>query len=344
MPALASTHVKSNGIIPYSSAAIDPMPIPTSIAVCTYNGELYLQEQLDSLLAQTQLPGQIVIRDDHSTDGTPSILRAFALTAQARGIAVDLQFNSENLGYRRNFDGALRACTGELVFLCDQDDIWHSCKLERFCAKFDERPELLALHSDAALIDGEGRQLASTLFKSLRVGRKELRRMHRGDALNLMLKCDLITGATLAFRRRVLADALPLPETVWVHDAWIGVMAAMRGDVDSLPELLIRYRLHSNNQLGLGNNDPMPRNARRKCQLEAEVDQTRQLLVRANALGLPNHVLDLIRRRQRHVSIRADLPSSRIRRIPIVLGEFFAGNYERFGRGMLSAGVDLVRP
>lgn len=319
------------------------MPLSTSIAVCTYNGERFLQEQLDSLLRQTQRPDQIVIRDDVSSDGTLDILRAFLPAAEAMGIMVDLQVNPENVGYRLNFDGALRACTGEVIFLCDQDDVWHADKLERFCAEFEARPGLLALHSDARLIDGEGRVLGRRLFTAILYESKELQRMHRGDGFALMLKRNLMTGAAMAFRHSLLSDVLPLPPIEWVHDAWIGTMAAMRGEIDSLEEPSIDYRLHEQNQLGIGGNDPLQRSARRKRQLATERVQANMLLTRARELGMRRGLLDIIDRKLHHVSVRDQLPASRLHRTPMVYGELVAGNYSRFGRGLLSAAIDLVR-
>lgn len=317
------------------------MPLSTSIAVCTYNGERFLQEQLDSLLWQTQRPDQIVIRDDVSSDGTLDILRAFVPVAEAMGIMVDLQVNPENVGYRLNFDGALRACTGEVIFLCDQDDVWHADKLERFCAAFEARPELLALHSDARLIDGEGNVLPQRLFRSLGVGARQMRRMHRGAGLDLLLQRDLVTGATLALRNSILRDALPLPRSGWVHDAWLATLAAIIGTIDSVERPLIDYRLHDGNQLGLGGNDPLSPQARRQKHLEQDLSEV--LLARLRALHAPEPLQKLIERKQRHIAKRRNLPRSLIKRVPAVLGELLSGNYGRFGRGLLSAAVDLVR-
>ncbi|HEL3813780.1 TPA: glycosyltransferase family 2 protein [Stenotrophomonas maltophilia] len=314
-----------------------------SIAVCTYNGERFLQEQLDSLLAQTRHPDQLVIRDDASSDGTLALLRAFVPRAEALGIAVDLQVNSLNVGYRQNFDGALRACSGDLVFLCDQDDVWYPDKLQRFCAEFDARPELLALHSDAELIDGSGRMLSKRLFSALGYRPSEHARMHAGHGFELLLKRPLMTGAAMALRRRVLDDALPLPASGWVHDAWISMLAAMRGNIDSLPDPLIGYRLHGNNQVGLGDQDGVSREVRRERQLEIERLQCEQLLVRARALGLPGSRLEWIERKQRHLTVRTRLGPARLRRIPAVMAELLSGNYGYFGRGLLTAAIDLVR-
>lgn len=319
------------------------MPLSTSIAVCTYNGERFLQEQLDSLLAQTQLPDQIVIRDDVSSDRTVEILRAFVPSARILGIEVDLQINSRNVGYRRNFDGALRACTGDIIFLCDQDDVWFPSKLNLSCDVFANRPGLLALHSDATLIDEQGRILPDTLFNSLYLTRDEVQEMHRGSGFEIMLKRNLMTGAAMALRRSVLSYALPLPESVWVHDAWIGTLAAMVGEVDSLEKRLIGYRIHRGNQLGLGGNDHRPRNIRRAAQLQNEREQASSLLARAQQFGAHPRLISLVSQKLEHVTTRSSLPRSRLKRIPTVISEYFSGNYGRFGRGALSAAVDLVK-
>lgn len=319
------------------------MPSTVSVALCTYNGERFLQQQLDSLLAQERLPDQIVIRDDVSQDRTFEILQAFVPVAQARGISVDLQVNAANVGYRRNFDGALRACNGEVIFLCDQDDVWHADKLARFCAEFAARPDLLALHCNAELIDADGRRLPGDLFGSLGIGPALLQRMHRGRALDVLLQRNMITGAAMGIRREILAVALPLPDAPWVHDAWLGTLAAIMGDVDSLPERLIGYRIHSSNQLGLGGNDPTPRHARRTRQLQAEMIQSAQLHDRTGQIDGAEDARGLILRRQQHMATRTALSASRLLRIKPVLRELAAGNYARFGRGVLSAGIDLLR-
>src|SRR5574344_1421651 len=127
-----------------------------SIAMCTYNGGRFLAEQLDSLLQQHRRPDQVVVCDDGSTDNTLELLADFSNRAQAMGVAVLVHPNPRNLGYVRNFEQALALCDGDLVFLCDQDDIWHREKLQRYAQQFIARPALMLLHSDARLVDAQG--------------------------------------------------------------------------------------------------------------------------------------------------------------------------------------------
>ena len=92
-----------------------------SIALATYNGERYLQEQLNSFLHQTRLPDEIIACDDCSTDRTMDILESFAISAL---FAVYIYRNAINLGYTKNFERAISLCSGDVIFLSDQDDVW----------------------------------------------------------------------------------------------------------------------------------------------------------------------------------------------------------------------------
>lgn len=319
------------------------MALTTSIAVCTYNGERFLQEQLDSLLCQSRPPEQIVIRDDGSSDRSRIILEAFQAQAHALGILVDLQFHRENIGYRRNFDTALRACDGDLIFLCDQDDVWHADKLERFVDTFTQRPALLALHSNATLIDSHGTRLDGSLFSSLQITPREVKQMHDGHGFNTLIRRNIITGATMAFRRELLADVLPLPAHGWVHDAWIGLIASMRGEVDTLEKHTISYRLHENNQLGVGKTTSrLPRKQHRMRQLSESRELTDVLWHHVQAMPGRLQRLDAVAVKRRHMIARTNLPAGLAARLPIILRELASGAYHRYGRGILSAGVDLL--
>ena len=108
-------------------------PLSLSIALASYNGERYIAEQLDSIARQTRLPDELIISDDASGDATPAIALDFARQAP---FPVKVLQNSERAGSTRNFEIAIRACTGDIIFLCDQDDVWYPNKIslveERF--------------------------------------------------------------------------------------------------------------------------------------------------------------------------------------------------------------------
>ena len=92
-----------------------------SIAMTTYNGSKYLNDQLKSFSQQDQAPDELIVCDDGSSDNTIKILEKFSLNAP---FDVKIYQNESNLGFTKNFENALSKCTGDLIFLSDQDDIW----------------------------------------------------------------------------------------------------------------------------------------------------------------------------------------------------------------------------
>src|SRR4051812_21689758 len=120
-----------------------------SVALCTHNGAAFIAEQLESIAGQRPAPAEIVLSDDASADDTVAIARA--VMAEHPGIDFRVLENRPALGVTGNFERAVAACTGDLVALSDQDDLWHDGRLALVSAIFASRPELLLLHSDARL-------------------------------------------------------------------------------------------------------------------------------------------------------------------------------------------------
>src|SRR5215212_2843702 len=98
-----------------------------SVAMCTYNGAEFLSAQLQSIMAQSRPPDEIIICDDVSIDTTRSLLRQFATESS---IPITLHFNDQNLGSTKNFEQAITLCTGDVIALSDQDDVWRTDKLQ----------------------------------------------------------------------------------------------------------------------------------------------------------------------------------------------------------------------
>jgi glycosyltransferase involved in cell wall biosynthesis len=107
-----------------------------SVALCTYNGTQYLQEQLDSIAAQTKLPDELVICDDRSSDNTVEIIKLFSSKVS---FPVHLHINEINLRTIKNFEKAISLCTGDIIVLSDQDDVWKPCKTERILRCFQKK-------------------------------------------------------------------------------------------------------------------------------------------------------------------------------------------------------------
>lgn len=199
-----------------------------SVALAAYNGEAYIEEQLTSIL-QTLCEGdEVIVSDDGSTDGTRDIVRDVA----ARDDRVRL-IDGPCKGLIRNFENALMHCTGDVVFLADQDDVWHADKVDAVLACFEETGAVLVLH-DAQMTDNERHVLSPSFFA--------FRGSRAGYFRNLWKNAYI--GACMAFKRELLEVALPFDERIPMHDQWLGLLAEKRGGAAFLPEVLIDYRRH----------------------------------------------------------------------------------------------------
>lgn len=318
--------------------------MPVSVVLCTYNGERWLPELWRSLLAQTHVPDEIVVRDDASSDGTFALLENLRGAALARGVRVTLARNERNLGFVGNFEAALADATGAIVFLCDQDDIWHPQKIALMLAQFERRPGLLLLHSDARLVDEAGIDMHCGLFEALEVTRRERALIHSGRAFDALLRRNLATGATLAFRRSLLKDVAPFPPE-WVHDEWLAIIAAAIGEVDCLEQPLIDYRQHGGNQIGAqwrGVGKSLERAGQpRQPYLSGLIARTQVLLARAPAFRFREARRRALQRKLAHLRWRASMPACRPCRLPAVLLEAARGGYARYARGMRAVAYDL---
>lgn len=320
-----------------------------SVALCTYNGEKYLPYQLDSLLLQTRLPDEVVVGDDASTDGTWEILQAFASRAAGLGVSVRLERNARNLGYVRNFSETLRRASGDLLFLCDQDDIWRPSKLALMESRFLENPDLLLLCGDANLVDGQGQSLGSTLFEVLGLKPSERAAIHDGGAFGVLMRRSMVTGATAAIRRSLLEFGLPVGEG-WVHDEWLAIMAAALGSLEVLEVELIDYRQHGGNQIGMRRRTigekwrDLARS--RALVFQAEVKRLDLLQRHFRSLGerIPLACMEQLERRRMHFVRRIAIGRiPRWQRLGAIITESRSGNYERYGTGGRSMLRDLIR-
>jgi glycosyltransferase involved in cell wall biosynthesis len=213
------------------------MPPLVSIALCTYNGAGFLREQLDSLLAQDHVPLELVAFDDASSDTSWEILQAYA----PRFATARIQRNTRNLGLHANFEQALRACRGDWIAPCDQDDVWQPDKLSRLLRAADARATLV--YADSLLVDAQGQALARRARMSDRY------QMVSGDDPRMFALANCVSGHAALVRRDVLERALPIPEGAY-HDWWIAFVAANLGRVVYVPELLVRFRQHDDNVSG----------------------------------------------------------------------------------------------
>jgi len=224
--------------------------VKLSIAMCTYNGAAYLSEQLESVAAQTRRPDELVVCDDHSTDGlTREIVKEFASRVQ---FPVRLFVNQKNLGGKKNYQLAIERCQGDIIFFCGQDDVWKPNKLSRIEAVFSAAPEVGLVFTDAEVVSEDLHTLVDSLVDNSAFGTESQALVNEGKALQVLLEGNVVTGATMAFRSRFRSLVVPIPDdTILQEDAWIALIIAAVAAIVFLKEPLIKYRQHAGQQIGV---------------------------------------------------------------------------------------------
>ena len=220
--------------------------LSVSIAMTTYNGARYLQEQLDSLAAQLVKPAELVIGDDCSTDDTLNILENFARTAP---FPVHIVRNPDRLGYRANFMNVVRLCKSPLISFCDQDDFWLPENLARVVPCFEDEETLLVFHN-AEIVDSERRRI-SRFYASPPPALSRRLTMSPwmfSYGFTQTFRATLLPAGDLWFS---LKDHHHADEAMG-HDLFFFLLASGLGNIRYIDEELTQYRLHATNAIGSG--------------------------------------------------------------------------------------------
>ena len=217
-----------------------------SVAMCTYNGEKYLQEQLDSIANQSRLPDELIVCDDNSSDQSVSILERFSGSAS---FPVKIFKNQTNIGSTKNFEKAIRLCAGDIIVLSDQDDTWNHDKLKLMEEAFSASAQVGAVFSDGDVVDENLSFLGYTLWDKFYFGKKLRREFLNGNAFQILLNHSVVTGATVAFRSNLRNKILPI-SSLWFHDCWIAFLISIISDIKFIDKKLVKYRQHKGQQLG----------------------------------------------------------------------------------------------
>jgi glycosyltransferase involved in cell wall biosynthesis len=324
------------------------MSLSVSVALATYNGAQFVEQQVRSILEQTHPPDELVVSDDGSSDATVELVESAIAATGLPGLRVVILRSGERLGVVGNFARAIEATSGDLVALSDHDDVWQPNRLSTVIPLFEREPRLLFSHADARLVGPDGASLGTTLLQSLGVRTKERDAIARGEAFEAYIRRNLATGATSMFRRSLLDAALPFPNE-WVHDEWLAIIAAAIGEVRLVDEQLVDYRQHGSNEIGV--EDPTVRYRvgrmlmRRGDRYEQLSVRSRLLADRLSQLNVAADVMALANDKARFEEARARYPASRLARIGPVLREFVAGSYRTLSsQGDLDVVRDLVQP
>lgn len=322
-----------------------------SIAMCTYNAERFIAEQLDSFLMQTVLPTELVIQDDCSTDGTLAKVAEFARRAP---FPVRVESNAQRLGPTGNFERSMGRSTGDVVVFSDADDAWYPDRLEVGAAALRERGVGCAF-SDADLGNEDGSLQGRTLWESVDFGAAHRRAFSAGDYTDALFRRTIGFGGTMTVRGEVLKAVLPIPRP-WGHDNWTAVVATALFGATLLPRSLMMYRQHGTqysgaNQRGLlwrlrAARTAEPRQEKDWVPRGSSYDALTERLASCRGMAtdparLRRFQLDAARK-ARHQQMRERLPGSAPARVVPVLADLLRLRYRRYSNGTLSALRDLV--
>lgn len=332
-----------------------------SVALCTHNGAAFVAEQVRSILDQQPAPRELVVGDDASSDGTIAVIERTVARLRAENPALPTTLRilrgDAPLGVTRNFERTIAECTSALVALSDQDDIWPPGRLARILPLFGDA-QVQLVHTDARLVDVEGRPTGVLLLDALEATGEERAGLQTGAAFAVLLRRNLVTGATAVVRTELARRAMPFPPS-WVHDEWLAAVASVHEGVRLVAEPLLDYRQHGGNQIGAS----APTWQRRLHRLREPRDsRSARLIARAEALVavmesdagpspqrvasdlLARERLTLARAKAAHERRRAATPRWQPLRVPAILWGVVTGRYRRFSRGPIDVLRDLVQP
>jgi glycosyltransferase involved in cell wall biosynthesis len=223
--------------------------IPTiDILLATYNGELFIDEQIQSILNQTYPHWRLIIRDDGSMDSTPAIIRKYT-EKHPEKIAV-VGDSQRNLGACENFGTLLEHVTADYVMFSDQDDVWLPRKIELTLQKMDAMEKIhgrdmpLLVYTDMRVVDNNLSIIADSFW------RHQAFNPNIGRSLSRFLVSNVATGCTVMINRKLRDIATPLPQEAMMHDWWVGLVSAAIGKNDYLNEVTVLYRQHASNVAG----------------------------------------------------------------------------------------------
>lgn len=321
-----------------------------SVIICSFNGEMFIEQQIRAVLTQSRPPDEIIVCDDRSTDRTVEIVHSIIEDVKSSTNSVinfHLFQNEETLGVTANFEKAINFASSEVIFLCDQDDYWSKDKIQHSIDFFVSHPNVLLIHQDAHLVDSNDNILKETLFDRLKVTKSEKNLLQSESALSVLIKRNLVTGATVAFKRELYFIAKQFP-SILLHDEWLGLVASALGKSFLLDEMDLFYRQHQNNQVGVHRTGVRyaigrithPRTVRNLLLLErAKVVAQHKFL---NFLS--DEVRLFIKGKYEFENRRNSLPAARVKRILPIWKEWLDGGYNRYGIGLQDVIRDLFQP
>lgn len=315
-----------------------------SVGVCTHNGEKFIREQLECILNQTVKPDEIIVTDDNSSDNTVEIVNSLLNDS---GINHKVVPYDTHQGILKNFQNCLDMCTGDVIFSCDQDDVWMKDKIEKFIPYFERGSNFV--YSNAIVVDSERNILEDNFWKCYGIDFCHISK----DEFQLKVLSNLfIAGCNMAFTKDLYDKIRPIPYH-FLHDGWVASCAPLFGDISFIDVPLIEYRRHGNNtsqfqsdeKLSDENSVVSVKQEKKKSIINDIYKNTlpddwfgnhhnyvcNKLFYERMSTYMTNEYSKIVLKSiSFHKNLLNCLPKHRIKSICILLREFFNGNYGLF--------------
>jgi glycosyltransferase involved in cell wall biosynthesis len=320
-----------------------------SIALLAYNRERFLAKQLESIVAQSRLPDELVIGDDCSTDRTVEIISDFAAHAP---FPVQWYVNERNQGVSRNAEHAIRLCSGDVIVLCDDDDVCLPEKLRVTEEEFLRSSATGLMVSNSALVDENLSPSGITLWDAHKFTAREAEAVLK-DPICTLASHFIAYGHVISFRASLRDYVLPFPETFAVRkffDVWVALVLASVANVACIPEPLVLHRLHRGQIAGVqslvSSRERIAIIRSRERENIAEfVPLVEEVIDRISTLTdvpIAQRNLESLTRWAGHMKMQSELSARRRTRICPIAHALLAGQYHRYSRGFLTAARDLL--
>lgn len=208
-----------------------------SVCIATYNGENFIIRQLESVINQLNSSDQIIVVDDNSTDRTVDLIK------ETYGNRIEILINQENIGAIKSFEKAISFAKGDILFLCDQDDIWEVDKVSTVMRAFEKQAADLVIH-DAVVVNGNLEVLHSSWNDY------NNNNINQGIFGNILK--NAFTGAFMALKKEIVPLILPFPASIEMHDQWIALVCMMKKrKIVFIDKPLMKYVRHGGNVTGM---------------------------------------------------------------------------------------------
>lgn len=217
-----------------------------SVAMTTFNGEKYIEKQIESIIHQSLSVDEIIVCDDGSTDHTVELIKKYDVT---------LIQNSQNLGYKLNFKKAMEKCNGDYIFLCDQDDIWEKDKVKDMMNIMESHKNIHVLASSFTYIDGQDQMISTTLNKGYSNNNLYNKEVKKNDLVSVLtdefIYGNYFQGCALVMDKQTRDFVVHHFDDRLPHDWIISLYASIDGGMYFYNKSEFKYRIHSDNSIGV---------------------------------------------------------------------------------------------